>query len=1042
MKITEMAVQRSTTVIVLLLLILVTGTVSYNDLPRENYPEIIIPLIVVTTVYDGVAPTDIETLVTVPIERKLTGIAGVEEIASYSAESISSITIEFTPDIDIDTALQKVRDKVDQAKPDLPPDAEDPAIREINFSEFPIMFLSLTGEVGLPILNQLAEALEDELEAIQGVLEVDVIGGIEREIQIIVDPDLTREYGVSMMDLVQLAQVENVNTPAGSMELGEAKYLIRVPGEFSSTEEIENLVVKANDDGIVFMRDIAVIQDDFKDVETKSRLDGVEAVTLTVTKRSGENVIHVSDAVREVCATAQERMLGGVDIHVTMDQSNDIREMVAELENSILSGLILVLIVIFIFLGFSNAIFVAMAIPISMLMTFVALSITDTTMNMVVLFSLILALGMLVDNGIVVVENIYRHIQRGVPRVEAARKGAAEVAWPITASTMTTIAAFSPMFFWPGIWGEFMKYLPLTLTFSLTASLFVGLVVNPALASIFMRKPKKVIEKKHKPFILIRIYTRILRFCLQWRLPVITLAVTTLLVIVNVFMATALVEFEPEVEPGRGYIDVDNPQGTNLDVTNALIGELEVIAEDYRGDVEFIVANVGSYGASRNGESRGGESNIGRVTLDFPPLQDSKVMPSTILQELRGKVDHFVGTEIKVDESSEGPDPKPPINIEITGDNYEYLADIAQEIKEIVKAVPSVINPNDDYDKGKPELKVNVDREQALVLGLNTQFIGQTVQAAVNGIKAGEYRDGDEEYDVMVRFPKSFREDLANIEAMSMVNLRGEAVPFASVAKLEQSSGLGFIHRIDRKRTVTVSADVEPGVNGNEVLGVIRDQLESFDLPPGYNLSYTGENEDMEKSQQFLMRAFIVALFLIALILITQFNSVIQPLIIMSSVVLSLAGVFLGLYVFDMPFGVLMSGIGCISLAGVVVNNAIVLLDFINQRRAQGTPTEDAIVEAGATRFRPVMLTAITTILGLIPMAMGVSFDFRNGVWISGGESSQYWGPMAISVIFGLAFATLLTLIVVPVLYSLSVSFTSYFYPPTSSKATAEAASE
>jgi len=619
----------------------------------------------------------------------------------------------------------------------------------------------------------------------------------------------------------------------------------------------------------------------------------------------------------------------------------------------------------------------------------------------------------------------------GLSRVEASKRGAGEVAWPIISSTITTVAAFAPMFFWPGIWGEFMKYLPQTLTFSLVGSLFVGLIVNPALASVMMTGSKKQAERdKTRKHRVIHAYVGLLRFALRWRMPTITLAATSLVVISSAYIVQAVIEFEPTTEPKSVVIDVDGPQGQSLDVTDGIIGEIEQRVSDLSGVVKFVLANVGSHGSfGMDGGGDSGESNIGRVTVQFPKLSEAKELPSSVLEKLRGRFGGITGAEITVEKSQEGPETGPPVNVEISGPDFDTLTQLAQEVVDIVKTVPNTYNVRDDYDLGKPEIKVEVDRQQALMLGLNTQYIGQTVQAAINGRKAGDYREGDEEYDVVVRFPEAFRHDLSNVEAMTLVNFNGQAIPFSAVADLKQSSGVGFIRRIDRKRTITVSAQVDESRTGPEVLADVTKALEEFRLPPGYTLSYTGENEDLEETQAFLGNAFIIALFLIALILIAQFNSIVQPFIIMTSVILSLAGVFLGLYIFDMRFSVLMTGIGCISLAGVVVNNAIVLIDFINQRRAEGATVEEAIIEAGETRFRPVMLTAVTTILGLIPMALGVSFDFFKWEWIVGGESSQYWGPMATAVVFGLAFATILTLVVVPVLYSLSASAEDFFRP-------------
>lgn len=1022
MKICDLAIERRTTVFVLLGIITLTGLYSYAVLPRESEPEVVIPLIMVTVAYEGVSPEDMETLVTIPIERKLTGISGVKEIRSSSTEGAISIQIEFEPDVDIESALQKVRDKVDQAEQDLPDDADDPSVREINISELPIMYVCLTGDVGLAALSEVAEELEDSIEAIKGVLDVEVVGDVEREIQIEVDPKRVAEYGVSLADLVTLARVENVNTPGGALELGEAKYLMRVPGEFTSPQDIENLVIKRGAKGIVYLRDIATVKDGFKEVTTRSRLDGRDSVTLTVSKRAGENIIAISDKIKATIEIARPALPAGMSLDITMDTSDDIRSMVSDLENSVLSGLILVLAVVFIFMGFTNAIFVALAIPVSMLITFTVLHASGITLNMVVLFSLILALGMLVDNGIVVVENIYRHAQAGASPVRAAKDGAGEVAMPIIASTLTTIAAFFPMFFWPGIWGSFMVFLPKTLSIALLASLFVGLVVNPALAAVFMRVRGGHLQHAGSPrrSLVLRIYARVLRTALRWRLVTITAAVTALLVISISFFLVAEVEFIPTTDPQRSYIDVDCPEGTSLDTTDALVRQVERAVEPFEKDIEFLIANVGSRGVQRMGGSAG-TSHIGRVTLDFPRLETSEVRPNVILRQVRDLFKAgMAGAEIRIEQMQMGPGSGPPISIEISGDEFPVLVDLAQRIQDTIRGVPDLVDLRDDYDKGKPEVRVRVDRQQALLMGLSTQLIGLAVKTAVNGRKAGDFREGDEEYDVMVRFPKSFREDLASIESMTLTNVEGRPIPFSAVARLERGTGLGSLTRVDRKRTVSVMADVTPGKAPPEVLKNVQKKLENFTPPPGYTISYKGQNQEQEEAQAFLQRAFVLALLLILLVLVTQFNSVTQALIIMTSVVLSLAGVFLGLLICRMRFGVLMTGIGCISLAGVVVNNAIVMLDFINHLRARGMSTTDAIVEAGITRFRPVTLTAITTILGLLPMAVGISFDFREFRWIVGSESSQWWGSMAVAVIFGLAFATLLTLVVVPTLYSAS----------------------
>jgi multidrug efflux pump subunit AcrB len=1031
MRLNQIAIKQSVTVLVFLAFVLVLGLYSYFTLPREAAPEVIVPIVTVTVTYRGVSPEDMESLVTIPIERKLTGLAGVKEVTSTSLEGVSSTVIQFQAGTDIESSLQKVRDKVDLAKPDLPTEADDPVIGEVNISELPIILLCLKGDIGLAALENIAENLEDRIESIRGVLDARIVGGVEREIQIEVDPERVAQYGVPMSDLALLARLENVNTPSGALDLGEAKYLVRVPGEFKTPDELNNLVVKRGEKGVVYLRDIATIKDAFKEPTSIARVNGTPAVILTVSKRAGENIIRISDELHAVLDEARKKLPQRTDVAVIMDEATFIRSMVDELENSILSGLILVLVCIFLFMGVTNALFIALAIPISMLITFAVLFFTGITLNMIVLFSLILVLGNLVDCSIVVVENTYRHMQLGMGRLEAAYQGASEVAWPIIGSTLTTVAGFFPLIFWPGIMGDFMFYLPATVITALMASLFVGMVVNPALASLWMPKPKrmKVIEDgkvKHNAFL--RAYGRVLRVALRWRLVTMAVFVTILLSIALIFMSGAQKQFMPDVEPHRGYIDIDCPQGTNLATSDTFVKEIESRVQPESQNMEFLVANVGSRGVSSFGGSGGsGGTHRSRITMKFPDLEFCKVLPTVVTERVRVLIGQIAGAELRIEKDKEGPPTGPPVNIEISGDDFAALAKLAQEVKRAVKDVPGLVGLRDDYDQGKPEVRVNVDRQRARLAGLNTQVVGLNVKAAIDGIEAGKYREKDDEYDVMVRFPKVFREDISNLQGMNLINLQGSPIPFSAVASMDEGGGLGSIKHIDRKRTVTVSGEVAEGQLAPEVLKKVQDVLKKFELPPGYTIAYTGENEHMEESQAFLQKAFVAALFLITLVMVAEFNSITQPLIIMSTVILSLTGVFMSLVMFNMPFGILMTGLAVIGLAGIVVNNGIVLMDFIRQLRQKGLPVEEAIVEGCITRFRPVMLTALTTTIGLVPMALQVSFNFKQFKWIVGGESAQYWSPMAIPFIVGLLFATLLTLFVIPILYSVEEGARSLF---------------
>jgi CzcA family heavy metal efflux pump len=1020
MIVSDTAVNRSTTVFTILVLVMISGVFSYSYLPREADPEIVVPIITISTSYAGVAPTDVETLVTTPIERKLTGLKGVKEITSSSNEGFSSITIEFEPDINIDDALQRVGDKVNLATGDLPQDAKKPVIREVNMAELPIMYLALSGGNNLADLTEIAESLEDRIEAIPGVQDVGIIGSVEREIQVEVDPVRLAQYGISLPTLTNLLLKENVNTPAGTMDLGSAKYITRVPGEFRSPEELAGLIAKPGIGKAVYLRNVASVRDGYKDIQTISRVNDIPSVTLTIAKRSGENIIAISERVNTLINQVRSELPDGINVVVTMDKSIEIRDMVLQLESGILTGLILVLVVIFLFMGLTNAVFVSMAIPVSLLIAFTALAILDITLNMVVLFSLTLCLGMLVDNAIVVVENIYRYRQKGLSAKKAAKEGAGEVAVPIIASTITTLAAFMPLFFWPGVMGSYMEFLPKTVTLTLLASLFVGLVINPAVVSAFMSRRKKTIAPAgERRSVILDAYARVLKSALRWRAATVVFSMTILVMVVVIFFTKAEIEFMPQTEPYRADINIDAPEGTNLNASDELARQVEDVARKYMDDIEFVVTKVGSSGGRRGGSTTATHSS--QVTLRFPQEFNETMMPTDILNRLRGELQNVVGAEIRFSQEGYGPPKSSAVSIELNGDDFEMLAMLSKEVRSAIRDIEGLTDLDDDLERGRPEIRVTVNREEAWLAGMDTQAIGLSVKAAIEGIQAGRYREGDEEYDVTVQFPREFKEDLAYIESMTLVNSTGEAIPFSTVASVEQGVGMGSIRHINRKRTITVLGRAE-GRSSTEVVADAKAILADFNLPNGYTLTFTGENKDRNDTQGFLIIAFFIGLILITLVLIAQFNSIIQPLIIMSSVILSLAGVFLGLLLFDLPFGIFMTGLGCISLAGVVVNNAIVLIDFINREREQGVSVEDAVLHAGKIRFRPVTLTAITTILGLIPMAIGISFDFRSFSWLIGGTSSQFWGSMAIAIIFGLTFATILTLVVVPVLYSASHS--------------------
>ena len=1021
MIVNQLALRRQSTVVALLIFIVVAGLYCYLTLPRESFPDITIPYVFVTTSYEGVAPEDVEELITIPIERKLKGLSDVEEIRSTSEEGLSQVAIKFLPKVDIDDALQKVRDKVDQAIADLPSDLpDDPVIEEVNLSDLPVIRVVLSGPFSLRRLKTFADELEDRIEAVPGVLDTELTGGLEREIHVEFDLDRVAAYNVPFSTLIDAVQRGNVNMPGGSMDIGPTKYLVRVPEDYKHPSDIFSIVAFVRGGKPVYLRDLAFIRDSHKDPLTRSRINGQRSVTLAVQKRSGENIIEVTDGVKRVVEEMRPLFPPALRIDLTSDMAKDVNLMVADLENNIFSGLILVLTVIFVFIGGRSAVFVALAIPYSMLMTFLFLTGGDITLNMVVLFSLILALGMLVDNGIVIVENIYRHMQEGQSRRTAAQLGTEEVAWPVITSTLTTLGAFFPLLFWPGIMGEFMHFLPMTLIFALSSSLFVAMVINPVLSARYqsVKSPGGKGEDSKRLPLVKRVYVRILVWALEHRLMVILIACVLLIGSIASFALFGKgTEFFPDVEPRRAYVYIKAPEGTNLDASDRLVAQAEKIASEYE-DIRYIIANVGSVGGDPFSQGGTG-THLSRVALDFKDFHDRSRPSSEIVKEIRGKVLASIkGAEVQVEKEEEGPPTGPPVNIEISGEDLMILGDLAARVRKEIKDIPGLVDLKDNFVKGKPEIRVRVDKEKAALLGLDTFTIAFTVKAAINGVKVGVFREGKEEYDIVARLPERDRHSVESLRRLSISGPQGEAIPLTSVADVSLSSGVGAIMRLDQKRVVTVSGDAS-GRLANDIIRDIKVRLGNFDWPRGYAYRFTGEQQEQDKAERFLSKAFIAAIFLIFLVLITQFNSFTTPFIILTSVLLSLIGVFFGLLVTDMAFGIIMTGVGVISLAGVVVNNTIVLIDYYNQLRNKGLANREALVQTGLIRFRPVMLTAMTTILGLLPMATGVSFDFSKFAWNIGGESSQWWGPMAVAVIFGLGVATMLTLVVVPVLVSL-----------------------
>ncbi|MCF7972475.1 MAG: efflux RND transporter permease subunit [Phycisphaerae bacterium] len=1014
MLLTDLAIKNRVTVAVLILIIIVLGVNSYVSLPREAFPDLPVPFIMVTTTYEGVSPEDMETSVTMKIEKELKGVRGAKEITSSSAEGLSMISVEFTPDVRTDVALQRVRDKVDAAKGELPVDAKEPIIKEVNFAEVPIMYISISGDVSPIQLKVIADRLQDEIETVPGVLKVAIMGALEREIRLEFYPDRVASYNLTLPEILALIPSENVNISAGGLETTGTKFNVRVPAEFVSPEDVDHLILTLRNGKPIYLSDVARVTDSFKDRETFSRLNGVENVTLSVQKRVGANVVHISDYVKAIVAEAEKQVPGAVQFDITSDMSKYIRNMVADLENNILSALILVTAVLLIFLGWRPSTIVAMIIPLSMLITFFLVQMLGYTLNMVVLFSLVLVLGMLVDNAIVIVENIFRHLQMGYSRMEAAILGSREVAWPVTTSTLTTVCAFFPMIFWPGIMGDFMKYLPITLSLGLLASLFVGLVINPTICSVWASIPP---QKTHKDHWFTASYRKFQRMGL-------TNPGTTLFLSLCLLIGVGLLyskigkgsEFFPEGDPERGMINIRTPQGTNIHETDRIIREIEGRTSPYKPWIKHMITNVGSSGAGNNIMASAGGAHLANITLVFYDYAD-RTRPSTeIISALRNDLSDIPGAEIKVEREPDGPATGAPVTVRVIGEDFKTLEKLSAQAYRIIAGVPNIINLRSDLESARPELTFTVNRRSAMLSGVNTAVVGNFLKTAIFGSKVGTYRQFNDEYDITVRLPIENRSDIDELYRLQVPNATGESIALSSLGTFEYRGGFGVINRVDQKRVVTLTADAE-GRLSSEVLLDVQEKLAVFELPPGYEIQYAGEKEEEQESAAFLSKAFLVALMLVVLVLVIQFNSIMIPFIIITTVILSMIGALAGLLICHLPFGIIMTGIGIISLAGVVVNNAIVLLAYTRQLQAEGLDLIAAAAEAGVTRLRPVLLTATTTIIGLIPMAIGVSYDFHSFSLVTKSESSQWWSNMAVVVIFGLGFATLLTLVVVPSLY-------------------------
>jgi multidrug efflux pump subunit AcrB len=1108
---TTAALDNKNTVLLMTILLAVIGILTYIGLPKESFPEVVIPKVFVKTIYPGNPPIDMENLITRPIEKEVHTIKGVKELTSTSSQDNSDIVVEFNSDVDIRRALQDVKDAVDKSKSELPTDLKmDPVVVEMDMSEFPILNINLYGDYSVERIKKYADDLKDEFENIHEVSKVEFKGLQDREIILNIDQDKLSANGLSFKNIEDAITFENVSISGGDVVVGGTRRSVRTNGEFKNIEEIGEIIIKNTDGNIVYLKDILEGQkviDGFSDPLTYARLNGLSVVTLSVVKKSGENLLVTTDKILQVLENAKTNHILPDDLHIsiTNDQSDRVRKSVLNLENSIIMGVLFVVVVLFFFLGMRNSLFVGFAIPMSMMISFIILGVLGYTINMMILFGLVLALGMLVDNAIVVVENVHRFVSQGYNLYDATKYGIGEIAWPIIASTATTLAAFLPLAFWPGMMGQFMKNLPVTLIIVLSSSLFVALVIIPVLVATFINPEKQEKAPNKKSYLygaiiiiafiimgyltgmvafanflillfafslanyfflfktsiwfqhhflswLENFYIKVLSWALSgWKPRFLIIGSFVLLALTIQFykMRNIPVSLFPNNEPHFINLMVELPLGTDIDVTNEFMRTIEQrlkeVTKEDTAIMESILTTVGKGVVGENEMPLGNTPQKGMTTISYIDYELRNGKSTTDIMKKLGAefVDKYPGVTISVVKNKMGPPVGKEINIEVIGKDFPILMHLSDSLLGYInqQGIKGIEGLKLDIDVGKPELIVDINRDKARRFGLSTAQIASTIRTSLFGKEVTDYKEDEEKYPIRLRFAKNYRNDISSLmnQVISFRNKKGKfmQIPISAVATVYYSNTYGSVKRKDMDRVVTIYSNVKEGFNATHVNDEIKEALKNFKLPPTYTYRFTGEQEKQAEVQAFLTKALLIALSLITIILVTQFNSFAKPLIIMVSVLFSTIGVFGGIATFKMDFVVLMIGIGIISLAGIVVNNAIVLIDYIdllknNQREKLGLskdddlPLEDTIEcikQAGKTRLRPVLLTAITTILGLIPMATGMNIDFGEMLasWSPnlyfGGENADFWGPMAWTVIFGLTFATFLTLVLVPAMY-------------------------
>jgi multidrug efflux pump len=1010
MRLVETAIANARLTISVLLFLMLAGAMAYVSIPKEAEPDIKIPVMYVSMHYSGISPEDAERLLLRPMETALKSITGVKQMTSSAYQGGGNVVIEFQAGADLKKALDDVRNKVAQARPELPDGADEPTVSEINLSEFPILVITLSGDVPERVLTKTARALRDRIEEIPSVLDAELQGVRDDLVEVVIDPGKLATYGLRPDILIAGFSAGNQLVAAGQLEGAEGRYAIKVPSLLESIEDVANLPVVSTSTATVRVRDIAEIRPTLKEPQTITRLDGAPAIAIEVSKRVGGNLIETVDEVKKVADEFKAQLPEGTEVSFSQDKSKDIRQLLFDLQNSVLTAVILVFIVILYALSVRSSLLIGLAIPASFLMGMLALSLWGFTVNIVVLFSLILAVGMLVDDAIIVTEYAERRMNEGMDKREAFAMASHKMAGPVIAATTTRIAAFSPLLFWPGIVGEFMKYMPITLIVTLTASLIYALIFVPTLGAIIAKPFKHPPE--HKDGAYMWVVGKAVRH------PWTVLAVALGLLVAVPFTYAQVgkgTEFFPDVEPEYGLLYVKARGNLSIAEKDALVAQAEARILGWPG-VETVYTRSGSGGGAGNEVDA---DVIGTIQYEFVDWRERK-NANAILADLRAAMVGIPGVDIEVSVPQAGPPTGKAIQIQLSAEDPAYLNQVAREVADRLAAVPDVIDISNGLPPPGVDWELEVDRAAAARYGIAPSTVGAMVQLVTSGLKLSDYRPAgaDDAVDIVLRLPS----DLRTISALDQLRIQTAdgSVPISNFVTRKAAPTTGTLTRLDGARTVTVQAGIREGVQADQVYAQITTAMDAADLDQyGIRWKLAGEDEEQAEAMVFLSQAFVAAIFLIFAVLLAQFNSFISVGLVLSAVVMSTIGVFLGLMIMGQPFSVVMTGIGVIALAGVVVNNNIVLIDTYDTLRREGRPKIEAILQTCRERARPVVLTAMTAILGVLPIAFGLNMELLNHEVTIGAPSTQWWIALSSAIVYGLAFATGLTLIVTPSLLML-----------------------